>query len=308
MIAHARLVVIGGDSHRLHEEIITAGGSSARGPLRPARTSARCDDALAAATADEPVRPRCKERLDALWPSTPRRCCRRLEARTDDRTESLETRRSPSGPTRRRGDITAILTELRRAIEAELDDPTAPAARRCSPTPSASSSSANVDALRRRLTQIPSEIERETAAIRARFADPQPRLFPVAVTFLVPRSWLADGSAAMSIARHHAEWLSLVEVSGPFLILPVLLRVFPQGLDAHDPEHAAATCGWPTRSGRDQDGKRPTRPSTAWIDFVLGADARASDDVLAEGQAIPPDAQARRRRARRDAAARPGAS
>ncbi len=40
----------------------------------------------------------------------------------------------------------------------------------------------------------------------------------------------------MSIARHHAEWLSLLEVSGPFLSMPVLLRVFPQGLDAHEPE------------------------------------------------------------------------
>ncbi len=29
-------------------------------------------------------------------------------------------------------------------------------------------------------------IEAEQAAIRARFADPQPRMFPVAVTFLVP--------------------------------------------------------------------------------------------------------------------------
>jgi hypothetical protein len=26
----------------------------------------------------------------------------------------------------------------------------------------------------------------------------------------------------MSIARHHAEWLSLIETSGPFLSLPVL--------------------------------------------------------------------------------------
>jgi hypothetical protein len=40
----------------------------------------------------------------------------------------------------------------------------------------------------------------------------------------------------MSTARHHAEWLSLVEASGPFLSLPVLLKVFPNGLDAHDPE------------------------------------------------------------------------
>ena len=40
----------------------------------------------------------------------------------------------------------------------------------------------------------------------------------------------------MSIARHHAEWLSLLEISGPFLSMPVLLRAFPQGLDAHDPD------------------------------------------------------------------------
>jgi hypothetical protein len=41
----------------------------------------------------------------------------------------------------------------------------------------------------------------------------------------------------MSTARHHAEWLSLVEASGPFLSLPVLVKAFPNGLDAHDPEH-----------------------------------------------------------------------
>ena len=33
---------------------------------------------------------------------------------------------------------------------------------------------------------IPAEVERETAAIKSRYADPQPRMFPVAVTFLVP--------------------------------------------------------------------------------------------------------------------------
>jgi hypothetical protein len=33
---------------------------------------------------------------------------------------------------------------------------------------------------------LPAELARETEAIRRRYADPQPRLFPVAVTFLVP--------------------------------------------------------------------------------------------------------------------------
>ena len=36
----------------------------------------------------------------------------------------------------------------------------------------------------------------------------------------------------MQNVSRHTEWLSLVEVSGPFLAVPVLERVFPQGLDA----------------------------------------------------------------------------
>jgi hypothetical protein len=35
-----------------------------------------------------------------------------------------------------------------------------------------------------------------------------------------------------SIDRHHAEWLSLVETSGPFLTVPALKRAMPDGLDA----------------------------------------------------------------------------
>ncbi len=85
-------------------------------------------------------------------------------------------------------DITAIHNELRQAIEWQLNDPYyrenylpgfAPAEQE--------QFERNVDALRRRLTEIPKEIEKETESIRARFSDPQPRMFPVAVTFLVPK-------------------------------------------------------------------------------------------------------------------------
>ena len=50
----------------------------------------------------------------------------------------------------------------------------------------------NKDFLRSRVQEIPNEIEQETKAIRARFTDPQARMFPVAVTFLVPQK-LARG-------------------------------------------------------------------------------------------------------------------
>ncbi len=45
----------------------------------------------------------------------------------------------------------------------------------------------NINSLKARVEQIPAEIEREVAAIQARFANPTPRLFPLAVTYLVPQ-------------------------------------------------------------------------------------------------------------------------
>jgi hypothetical protein len=98
----------------------------------------------------------------------------------------------------------------------------------------------------------------------------------------------------MSIARHHAEWLSLVEVSGPFLSMPVLLRVFPQGLDAHDPEHhknlRLAFEEWEDNQG----GLRPDPAiHRAWVRFVLRETLELPDEVIAEGQALPPGLQAR---------------
>ena len=52
----------------------------------------------------------------------------------------------------------------------------------------------------------------------------------------------------MSVAYLHTEWLSLLEISGPFLSLPVLLRALPQGLDARDPDDARTQPDNPTRT------------------------------------------------------------
>jgi hypothetical protein len=47
--------------------------------------------------------------------------------------------------------------------------------------------------LARRLTEIPQEIDKEMEGIRKRFAEPQPRMFPVAATFLVPARLAREG-------------------------------------------------------------------------------------------------------------------
>ena len=89
----------------------------------------------------------------------------------------------------------------------------------------------------------------------------------------------------MSVARHHNEWLSLVDISGPFLSLPVLMRVFPQQLDALDANIARDTrlaySEW-----EDSEGDRAVHH--AWLQFVLGRMLRLPAEALLEGQALPP--------------------
>lgn len=92
----------------------------------------------------------------------------------------------------------------------------------------------------------------------------------------------------MSIARHHAEWLSLVPVSGPFLSLPVLMEAFNTGLEPHDPEHVRRLrqeyADW--QESVEQRRTDPA-PHRQWIRFVLTRTLELDDRVLAEGQAIP---------------------
>ena len=88
----------------------------------------------------------------------------------------------------------------------------------------------------------------------------------------------------MSTARHHADWLSLVEVSGPFVSLPVLMRVFPQGLEARDPVQAKLL-----RSAYEEWQDNPSAPGKqrAWVMHVLTSLLGYPSDVIVEGQSLP---------------------
>src|SRR5438874_9018517 len=97
-----------------------------------------------------------------------------------------------------------------------------------------------------------------------------------------------NGWSEMSIARHHAEWLSLVEVSGPFLSMPVLLEAFPAGLEAHDPDHHRML-----RLAHEEWQEKPnTATHNAWVHFILARTLDYSPQVLVERQAIPQTHQA----------------
>jgi hypothetical protein len=91
----------------------------------------------------------------------------------------------------------------------------------------------------------------------------------------------------MSITRHHNEWLMLVPNSGPFLSLPVLTQAFPQGLDAHDADHARRLRMALEEWDDDQSCHRPDPAiHRQWIKLVLN-ETLGFEELLAEGQAIP---------------------
>ena len=183
VIAHARLVVIGGDSFRLHEEIIAAGGFIKDQKWGSRLNVGQTESALLGATANEPSAP-VKNKLLELYPTLTSSLASALEARMKQMVEGLQKKLAERAD-KEAMDIESILTELKKSIEKELNDPEYIQGLLFD-DPEQERFERNKDAMRARVREIPDEIQRETAAIRERFANPQARMFPVAVTFLVP--------------------------------------------------------------------------------------------------------------------------
>lgn len=186
VVAHARLVVISGDTHRLHEEVFAAGGF-----IREGRWGGRLNvgqtEAVLAAQTDGVPSPATRAKLLELYPSLGDPLRKALRDRMDDKVTSLQKRLAERAE-KEAGDIATILTELKKAIETELNDP-AYIQPLLFDDPERDQFERNKEAMRARVKEIPGEIERETAAIRARFASPQARIFPVAVSFLIPQKF-----------------------------------------------------------------------------------------------------------------------
>ncbi len=184
VVAHARLVIVGGDSQRLHEELLTAGGEIREGRFRRMNVGQVRD--LLDAGSDQPAPERVQEQLLALWPALRPALMQSLEVRSADRTQSLQAQLAERAA-KEAADIRSVLEELARSITAELNEPeVVQLSLNLWPQTEREQFQRNQAALRKRLTEIPGEIEAETQRVLARFADPQARLFPVAVTFLAP--------------------------------------------------------------------------------------------------------------------------
>jgi SNF2 family DNA or RNA helicase len=182
VIAFARLVVIGGDQNRLHEEIILAGGYLKEGKL--VRMNVGQVSTAISATTDRVPSTALQQRMLDLYARIIPSITTALEARSRDRMDGIQKLLSERSEFEAKS-IESVLNELASSIRKELDEPEVMQLELFS-SEEKDQLNRNMDSLQRRLAAIPAEIELEKKAIQERFANPQTRMFPVAVMFLVP--------------------------------------------------------------------------------------------------------------------------
>lgn len=183
VVAHARLVILGGDSQRLHEELIAAGGRLLEGGRFQALKDEDVQRLLREATTER-VPHTWEENLTRSWPNLRERLERALQTLQQRRVRSLE-RKLDEHMQYESELITGVLSDLKRSIELTLYTPDV---RQLSLFDAEEDQQYTLDRtkLQARAEAILGEIEAEQQNIQARYAHRQSWLFPVAVTFLVP--------------------------------------------------------------------------------------------------------------------------
>lgn len=192
VLIHGRLLVLGGDNQRIHEEMIIAGGVIREG--RFSRLNVGEVQAAYAAAESHAAPGFVEDRLKEIWAKIEAPLVQSLEARMSERTKNLQKFLDERAE-REVANLTAVMRELERSIRATIkreEDPQLKLDLTGASEAEKQQRERDIDGLRARLAEIPSELKSETEHLRARYRDPQPRLFPVAVTFLVPPRAIAQ--------------------------------------------------------------------------------------------------------------------
>jgi len=187
LMVFGRLVVLGGDTHRLHEEIVFAGGTIKDG--RFSRLGVTELEKIWAGAKQQEIPPEIIKGLVELWPKHHDQADKSLTVRMQERTRNLQEKFYERADIEV-GKMKGIFAELEKSIKAVLNIKEDPQPLLWT-TDELQQLERDKDSLRRKLAEIPAQMAMEEKILRARFKTPFPRVFPAAVVYLVPDTCIA---------------------------------------------------------------------------------------------------------------------
>lgn len=184
-----RIVITGGDHHRLHEELTNSGGELRPDSFRRFRTRAEIDDLLEKSQPQDSISESRFAILKQCFEANEGSILAAIESRSRERQETLKNTLQIRKENELRN-IEAILDDLARNIQKELEipEPDRQLTFAFFNEMEQKQYQKDLHALRARLERIPEEKQQEKAVIERHYADAVPRTFPVAVVFLVPQN------------------------------------------------------------------------------------------------------------------------
>jgi superfamily II DNA or RNA helicase len=182
VVAHSRLVVVGDRGVRLHEEVTECGGLVRNN--RFARSTIGDVRNLFDLDFQSPDRADDLTQIQSLWDGFGDQVRATIDWRSRTRMETLTNTISRKGDSEVE-EVNAVFLRLRQSIEDALKDPInvqmelwnddeRTERRRYS------------DSLQLKLERLPSELKREIATVRSRYASPVSFTFPISVTLFLP--------------------------------------------------------------------------------------------------------------------------
>ena len=182
----SRLVITGGNHHRLHEELTVSGGylrdQSFRREEGVTRVQQWLDDAQPV-TANDSLFDALRVRFERAQTAILKMVDTRSKDRLKFLTNILQARKQQEI-----NDIGTVLDELEKAIQSELTKDEQPEQLSFFTEDERTQLRRDTAALGARLSRIPAERIQEVQAIETRYAKLNDRTFPVAVVFIIPTS------------------------------------------------------------------------------------------------------------------------
>jgi len=187
-VAHGRLVITGATGYRLHEQLIFAGLKLTAN--RPERLGVEATDAALGLARDNAITGPLRDQMVRTLNQNSDQLRAALQARAGDRARQLTTTLANRAEQEQQH-VGATLSELEATIRREAFGEQGDQLQLITGLQLDAGDRRQVErdvkALQVRLDAIPAEIAAEQAAIARRYAEPTHRLFPAAVTLLVPQ-------------------------------------------------------------------------------------------------------------------------